>query len=147
MRDAVRVALVTIAARFSDDAPSVDARILRARFSALDVWPADSQLGLALLAWIYGPGFSMGRFRELTNALVPDFEAAAKAVDVGTEPTLVTLGGIVRCALGNGGVVMKRNLDPDVLYWPLNLTGCVQQKEKPPEGAVRWTSSRRSRAT
>lgn len=127
MRDVVRVALIQVAARFSDDAPSVDAltRALRVRYRALDGWPADPQLGLAVLGWVLGPGFALVGFRQSLNRLVPDFRSAAQAVGVGTNPTLVTIGGIVRCALRNGAVVTRWNLDPEVLYWPLDLSACA----------------------
>jgi hypothetical protein len=124
VRDAVRVALGSITARFSDDAPSVDERVLRRQYGALDAWPADAELGLVVLAWVLGPGFSLPQFRESVNTLVPNFSKAARAIGSGGPPSLITLGGIARCALNNGALVVRWNLDPEVLYWPLELSGC-----------------------
>ena len=124
VREAVRAALSTIAARFSDDAPSVDERVLRQRYVALDVWPADSQLGLFVLSWILGPGFSIAGFRDSVNALVPDFGKAARSIGPGSNPTLVTLGGIARCSFRNAALVVRWNLDPSILYWPMDLSRC-----------------------
>jgi hypothetical protein len=124
VREAVRVALGSIAARFSDDAPSVDERVLRRQYGVLDAWPLDAELGLMVLAWVLGSGFSLPQFRESVSTLVPDFSRAASAIGVGGSPELITLGGIARCALRNGGVVIRWNLDPAVLYWPSELSGC-----------------------
>src|ERR1700755_2587788 len=99
MRDVVRDALETVAIRFSDDAPSIDTRVLRSRYRAYESWPADCELALVLLAWILGPGFKLPGFREALDGLVPDFESAASAVAFRNEgPTLITLGGIIRHA-------------------------------------------------
>jgi hypothetical protein len=124
VRETVRAALCSIAVRFSDDAPLVDERVLRQRYAALDAWPADSQLGLFVLAWILGSGFSIAGFRESVNALVPDFGKAARTIGMGSNPTLVTLGGIARCGLRNGALVVRWNLKSDILYWPLDLSAC-----------------------
>ena len=129
MREVVRVALGSIAARFSDDASMVDERVLRSRYSALTAWPADAELGLMLLAWMLGPGFPLAGFREAVNRCVPDFVAAAHAVQaackVGGSPTLVTVIGIVRCTFTNAETVVRWNLNPEVLYWPLDLMACI----------------------
>lgn len=126
MRDVVRVALANIASRFSDDAPSVDESALRARYSALEAWPADAQLGLYILAWVLGPGFSVPAFRESVNLLVPNFGRAASAITLDeNDPALITLSGMVRRAFRNAAVVMDWNLNPDLLYWPVDLTSCT----------------------
>jgi hypothetical protein len=125
VRDAVRVALGSIAAPFSDDAPSVNARVLRARYGVMDAWPADAELGLVVLAWALGPGFTISGFREALGQLVPDYARAARAIGPGGSPTLITLGGIARCALSNGAIVVRWNLNPEVLYWPLALERCA----------------------
>ncbi len=126
MREAVRVALVTIAARFSDDAPSVDTRLLRSRYSASGAWPADAELGLHILAWSLGPGFRLGEFGKTVNTLLPDFFSAAREVATAplmrSTPSLITLGAIAEKALENAAVVIRWNLNPDLLYWPLDLS-------------------------
>ena len=95
------------------------------RYGAMGAWPADAELGLVILAWVLGPGFSHPMFRRSVNALVPNFAEAAQAVRaIGPNPTLVTLGGIARCAFDNGAVVIRWNLDPDLLYWPQDLSRC-----------------------
>jgi hypothetical protein len=125
VRDAVRAALESIASRFSDDAPSVDEAMLQSRYSALEVWPADAELGLYVLAWALGPGFSSRGFREAVNTLVPDFARAASAMEAGNDPSLITLIGIARRALCNATVVTTWNLNPEILYWPLDLASCT----------------------
>jgi hypothetical protein len=122
VRDAVRVALHSIAARFSDDAPLVDLPVLRSRHSALDAWPADAQLGLFVLAWALGSGFAIQGFRERVNALVPDFAGAARAIGPGSTPTLISVGSVVRCTFLNAAIVLRWNLDSKVLYWPSELS-------------------------
>lgn len=138
MRQNVRVALRSIATRFSNDASSIDERVLRRRYAAMDAWPADAQLGLFVLAWVLGPGFALSGFREATNRLVPDFARAAKGVRLTpsrvVNPTLVSLGGVVRCALGNGAMVVRWNLDPEALYWPLDLSSSAGTLLQPPQG-------------
>jgi hypothetical protein len=124
VRDSVRVALDKIAAQFSDDAPSIDERALRSRYAAVDAWPADAELGLRVVAWALGPGFSMRGFRDAVNRLVPDFSEAASLIMLGPSPTAVSLTGIARRALFNGATVVRWNLNPDLLYWPLDLSSC-----------------------
>jgi hypothetical protein len=124
VRDSVRVALTSIAARFSGDAPSIDDRTLRSRYPALEAWPVDAELGLSVLAWALGPGFHVRAFRDSVNRLVPDFAGAASLLDLGPSPTAVTLTSIARCALNNGAWVVRWNLNPELLYWPLALSSC-----------------------
>lgn len=122
MRPAARVAFDSIAVRFSDGAPSLDLAPCRARYPALDAWPADAQLALALLAWTLGPGFALPGFVRALSALPADFGQAARAVPLGSFPTFVTLGGIARRGLCNASHVVAWNLDPDFLYWPWALS-------------------------
>jgi hypothetical protein len=126
VRDVVRVALTHIAARFSDDAPLPFAgeRVLRSRYSALGAWPADAEFGLTVLAWVLGPGFSMEGFKQAVNRLVPDFTKAAESIGAGSSPALVTLHGIARRSFRNASMVTRWNLNPDILYWPLDLSSC-----------------------
>ena len=100
MREAVRAALNNIAARFSNDAPSVDERVLRSRYGAYGAWPVDSELGLVVLAWVLGPGFAIPEFGRAVNAIVPDFASGARAIKLSPTSveggsTLVTLGGLL----------------------------------------------------
>lgn len=125
VRDAVRAVFAQITARFSDDAPSVDERVLQSRYAAVDAWPADAQLWIMVLGWALGPGFSLAGFRQAVNQLVPDFVGAARAIGVGKTPTLVTLGGIARVGFGNAAIVVRFDLDPEVLYWPIDMTRCT----------------------
>lgn len=146
MREVVRVALNRIASRFSDDAPSIDTRVLRSRYRVYEAWPADAQLALGVLAWVLGPGFHLPRFAAAVNAPLPDFRRAAAAVGRGgANSTLVTLGGITRRGLRNGDVVLQWNLDPDTLYWPHDLSSCIGATFW--EGVTPWASSTRSNAT
>lgn len=124
MRDAVRKELVSIALRFSSDAPSVDEAALRSRYSALEAWPADAQLGLYILAWALGSGFALKGFKDAVNALIPDFARAASAVELKGDSSFITIASIARRALRNAHVVVECALDPDLLYSPLNLHSC-----------------------
>ena len=128
VRDAVRVALNVTAARFSSDAPTIDARALQSRYGILDAWPADAQLGLCVLAWALGPGFSLKGFREALRPALPDFEGAARAVPIGADPEGIVLHEMARRCLENGSVVVRWDLNPEVLYWPMGLSSCVGAK-------------------
>lgn len=126
MRENVKHALQFTASRFSPDALSAEDLVridgvLRKRYAALDAWPADAQLGLYVLGWVLGPGFSLKGFAPSVNRLVPDFAAAARAVGPGSTPTTVSLGGMARQAFRNAAVVCRWNLVADLLYWPLEL--------------------------
>ena len=123
MRSSVRTALGSIASRFSDDAPSIDVSTLTRRYGALAGWPADAELGLLVLAWVLGSGFSIQGFREALAPprLVPDFRRAGAAIGRGGSPSLITLGGIARGAFENAGVVLDWNFHPEILYWPMQL--------------------------
>lgn len=125
MRDPVQDALTAIAGRFSDDAPSVDEAVLRARYSAYGAWPADARLGLGVLGWVLGPGFNVRGFKEAVNALEPDFATAASVVSLGDNPTAAAITDIVRRAFLNAAVVIDCDLNPDLLYSPLDLSSCT----------------------
>ncbi len=128
VRDVVRVAWQNATARFSNfsgDAPQVDERVLRARYGSLDAWPVDAELGLRVLAWTLGSGFSLRGFRDALSPVLPDFEGAARAIPMGADPTQIVLNAIARRALENGSVVMHWNLNPEILYWPLHLSCCM----------------------
>lgn len=127
LRESVRPALVSIAGRFSSDVPLVDTAALRSRYGAFEAWPADAQLGLSVLAWALGPGFHVRGFRESVNALVPDFARAASTLEaLGAKNTsLITLTGIARAAFRNAAVILECDLNPEILYSPLDLTSCT----------------------
>lgn len=125
MREAVRAALGSFAARFSDGAPSFDERVLRSRYGDTSVWPADGEFGLVLLAWALGPGFHLAGFRQALTGLVPDFDAAARSIGPGGNPSLVTIGGAARTALRNAAIVVRWNLPSEILYWPAALANCA----------------------
>lgn len=125
MREVVRVGLRNATARFSDDAPLFDSRALRARYGPLDAWPADAELGLAVLAWSLGPGFTLRGFREALREVIPAFEAAARAVPIGESSAQIVLNSVARTCLRNGSVVVRWDLDPEILYWPLELSKCA----------------------
>jgi hypothetical protein len=125
VRDTVRVAFSSIASRFSSDAPSVDAVALRSRYRAFEAWPADAELGLIVLAWVLGPGFHIRGFREAVNAVVPEFDQSALLLGPGTTPTLVTLYGIARTGFRNATLVLRWDLNPDILYAPQELSRCI----------------------
>lgn len=117
-------ALRHVTARFSGEPLRIDEGPLRKRYVALGAWPADAQLGLGVLAWSLGSGFSNREFRAAVNEEVPDFIKAAEAAAIGKDPTSITLLGIARSALRNGAVVLAHDLDPEIVYWPIELTRC-----------------------
>lgn len=120
----VRAALLATAARYSDETPSADtleAALLK-RYAAFDAWPADGQLGLLILGWALGPGFSLPGLKRSLDVLVPDFMAASRAVQVDeSKPTLIVLGGLARGCFRNAALVCRWNLRDEVLYWPSDL--------------------------
>jgi hypothetical protein len=123
VRDAVRAAWVTFAARFSDDAPTVNELVLHKRYPALEAWPADAEFGLVVLGWMLGAGFSLPEFSKAVNRLVPKFTRAASAIPIGGDLTYVTIGDASRAAFRNAGVVCDYGLNGEILYWPLELRG------------------------
>lgn len=137
MREAVHEAMSHIVSRFSHDALSSERLSgieegLRKRHPAFDGWPTDGELGLILLGWSLGPGFRLKGFSEAVEQYVPRFDLAAKAVTASFDPTWISLGGEIRKALRNAWVVLDRSLD-DVLYWPVELTTCLQEQEREEE--------------
>lgn len=123
-RRSAREALRRVTARFSGESFKLDEGPLRKRYVALGAWPADAQLGLGVIAWSLGSGFSNREFRAAVNEEVPDFIKAAGAAAIGQDPTSITLLGIARSALRNGAVVLAHDLDPEIVYWPIELTRC-----------------------
>jgi hypothetical protein len=115
---------VRVTARFSGEPFRVNEATLRKRYVAVSAWPADGQLGLGVLAWTLGSGFSNREFQAAVNEEVPDFLKAAEAAAIGPDPTSITLLGIARSALRNGAVVLAHDLDPEIVYWPIELTRC-----------------------
>lgn len=123
-RRSAREALRRVTARFSGEPFALDEGPLRKRYVALSAWPADAQLGLGVIAWSLGSGFSNREFRAAVNEEAPDFMKAAEAAAIGQDPTSITLLGIARSALRNGAAVLAHDLDPEIVYWPIELTRC-----------------------
>ena len=121
-RRSARAALQVVTARFSSEPFAVDESALRKRYVALSAWPADAQLGLGVVAWALGSGFANSEFRQAVSAI--DFMRAAEVVSLGKDPTSITILGIARSALRNGAVVIAHDLDPEIVYWPMELTRC-----------------------
>lgn len=126
MRVLVRAALENIAGRFSDERPKADeleAKLTK-RYPAFGAWPADAQLGLLLLGWLLGPGFSLSGFKNTVDSFDPDFRHAAAllapAGDVG-DP----IRDIIRQCFGNASLVLQWMLVDSVLYYPTDLSSCV----------------------
>jgi hypothetical protein len=125
MRTAVTNALVGVAARFSDEAPRIDEEALIRRYSAFEAWPADGQLGLCVLVWALGSGFSLGKFVAHVNQLVPNFARAATCIGPGDTPIEISIGAIARAAFRNAAIVVRWNLDAGLLHWPTDLSKTV----------------------
>ncbi len=129
MRACVLSAMLELGARFSDDAPGDlaqrllrDEGVLRKRYSAFDAWPADGQVGLHTMAIVLGPGFALAGFRRAVDAAVPDFDQAAEhcAIPDGGM-TVAVLNARNERLFRNAAVVLRRNLDPELLYFPQDL--------------------------
>ena len=126
MREAVRAAWQDLAARFSDVAPSLDEVALRSRYGAIEAWPADAEFGLVVLGWALGPGFACPGLRPTrARGRGPAFALASHYVAVRSSlPSVITLCGIACTGFRNGAVVVDRELNPEVLYWPWDLSRC-----------------------
>jgi len=88
-----------------------------------EAWPADAQLGAHSLSWACGPAF---KFPNLEAALrVMDFETSAIECFMPEEKTISGLRPRNRAnklLFQNAAIVLAEHLDPDVLYWPRDLT-------------------------
>lgn len=83
-----------------------------------------------VLAWALGSGFSVRKFREALGGLEPDFERAARAIEVrqlppGNPLALIAIAEIARCSLLNGAVVVRWDLPAEIIYWPTALMKCA----------------------
>jgi hypothetical protein len=122
----VWTALAGVAARFASEPRClVDEATLLKRYAALEAWPADAQLGLVVLAWTLGSGFSLKGFAQAVNQLVPDYEAAARAIGPGKNPVAITIGEIARVCFFNASLVVRFDLKDTGLYWPTDLSKSV----------------------
>ena len=126
MRAIVRAELENIAGRFSNESPKADeleAKLTK-RYPAFEAWPADAQLGLLLLGWALGPGFSLPGFKDSVDTLEPDFFHAAALIapagDVGDG-----LKAIARQCFRNADLVLRWQLVDSVLYYPIDLSSCI----------------------
>jgi GH24 family phage-related lysozyme (muramidase) len=111
---------------------------LRKRWPDFEEWPADAQLALHSWAWGVGPA---ARYPTMSAALLArDFAAAAEQVRMVANG--VELHGLKprnranRMLLLNAAVVVADGLDPDVLYWPRDLSAAPVDKDADtqPEG-------------
>lgn len=98
------------------------ARYLVGRFLDFDVWPADAQLGVLSVAWACGPAF---RFPKLQAALLEqDWSTAAYEcrIDTTGNPGVAPRNKANETLFRNASYVQRKGLDPDVLYYPRDLT-------------------------
>jgi hypothetical protein len=61
------------------------------------------------------------------NCYRPDFNRAARLLPLGSNPTLISIGGEARRAFRNAAVVLRHDLQ-DLLYWPLELQHARQAR-------------------
>lgn len=131
-----RLTFVDLASRLADGDVSAEVLIplegkLLRRYPAFGVWPADSQLGLCLMAWLRGPGFNLVGFRQAVTGLVPDFRAAAQECrlpDWG-HSGIAALNSWTSHLFLNGQCVLDWGLRPELIYFPTALDG-FSTKEK-----------------
>lgn len=96
--------------------------ILRGRFTKLETWPADAQLALHSMAWACGPWFNWPLLQRALER--QDFQIAALecTIDEHHNPGVHPRNVANRVLFRNAARVKERGLDPDVLYWPKDLT-------------------------
>jgi hypothetical protein len=96
--------------------------VLAKRYTALEAWPADAQLGLLILAWALGSGFQLKDFASSVNRMLPRWGAAARAVGPGRVPAAISIGAAVRMCFRNAVVVTRWNLNEAHLFYPEDLS-------------------------
>lgn len=108
-------------------------RHLAARFGSAqwEEWSADSQLCILSLSWACGAGFRFPMFEAAIRA--GDWELAerectiSEAGNAGIKPR----NAANRLLLRNAAHVAAHGLDPDVLYWPRDLTAAPPSAAPP----------------
>jgi GH24 family phage-related lysozyme (muramidase) len=111
--------MVAIKARENED-------VLRGRYSNFDTMPADAQMGIHSMAWAMGPAFRFPQFDAAVNA--NDFRTAAvQSVFRGTgvQPRI----DADKILFNNAAIVTEAGGDPEVLYYPTQLTDVKQVKQ------------------
>jgi hypothetical protein len=105
-------------------------RYLASKFSGYEEWPADAQLGVLSHSWAVGPAFQ-ARWPKLTGALrALDFRTAAKECYLAEATWISGLrprNAANRLLFANAAVVLDEGLDPDVLYYPSDLSRQVDR--------------------
>lgn len=104
---------------------SSNENVMRGAFPAFDVYPADAQLGLHLLAWAMGPAFApkYPKFSAALRSSPPDFATAAQESHLsevgnpGVHPRNVAM----LVAFSNAQAVQDSGSDPDALNYPADL--------------------------
>lgn len=89
-------------------------------FPALDVYPADAQLGILSMSWACGPGFPQ-TFKNFKRAVLNgDWEGARASCKIREEgnPGVVPRNKHNRTCFSNAAIVVQSDLDRTRLYWP-----------------------------
>jgi GH24 family phage-related lysozyme (muramidase) len=98
-----------------------NARYIQAKhYPRWEDFPADAQLGIMSMAWAVGPGFP-AKFGNFTNRVLQEDWLGAKACcHIRTEgnPGIVPRNHANERCFENAALVLTRQLDPAVLYWP-----------------------------
>lgn len=106
--------------------------ILEKRFPEIGDWPADAELFLHSWAWAVGAN---GHFPLMNEALrLKDFGAAMLECTITHDGkkaygTLVTRNERNRVLLRNASRVQAFHFDPEVVYWPDDLSALVKEAE------------------
>ena len=104
---------------------------LAKRFPEYNEWPADAQLGVLSLSWACGPAF---RFPKCESALrAKDFMTAAVECFMPEERAISGLrprNRANRVLFTNAAVVLGKDMDPSLLYWPRVL---LDEEDTQPE--------------
>lgn len=102
--------------------------VLRARFPALDTWPADAQLALYSMAWAAGPNFNAPKFVAAASRPIPDFAtmAAESHFNTAGNPGLAPRNTANFELLNNAATIVKNGYDFAMLHWPVELPDVPQ---------------------
>lgn len=95
---------------------------LMKRFATYELWPADAQLAILSLSWACGPAF---QFPHLEVALAQlDFASCAIEIrmDETGNPGLKPRNKANHTLMLNADYSFNAKLDPDVLFWPRDMS-------------------------
>lgn len=114
-------------------------RYIAARFPQYESWPADAQLGVMSMCWAVGPAFQADWPRFTASLREQDWRTAAVECFM---PEAATISGLRprnkadELLFSNAAEVVARQLDPDRLYWPRDLSAPLGPEDETLPGAT-----------